>query len=67
MLLNDSEPGVVTSDDISDIEMQVLLGSNDLTFFDICDVYDWVENNAELNLSTFPLNVKSIHHQEITL
>lgn len=65
MLANDS--GDLTSDDISDIEMQVLLGSNDLTFFDICDVYEWLDNNSGLDFSNFPLNVKSIHHQEITL
>lgn len=67
MLFNDAELNSMANDEISDIEMQVLLGSNDLTFFDICDVYDWIENNSELDLSNFPLNVKSIHHQEITL
>ena len=66
MLANDSETGAA-SDEISDVEMKILLGSNDLTFFDICDVYNWIENNPELNFSKFPINVKSIHHQEITL
>jgi len=65
MLANDD--GDLTSDDISDIEMQVLLGSNELTFFDICDVYEWLDTSTELDFKSFPLNVKSIHHQEITL
>lgn len=65
MLASDGEESV--SDNISDIEMQVLLDSNNLTFFDICDVYEWLENNPNMDLSTFPLNVKSIHHQEIIL
>lgn len=67
MLSNDSETGTESSDEISDVEMKILLGSNDLTFFDICDVYNWIENNPELDFSKFPINVKSIHHQEITL
>lgn len=65
MLASDGEESV--SDNISDIEMQVLLDSNNLTFFDICDVYEWLDNNPNMDLSTFPLNVKSIHHQEIIL
>jgi len=65
MLASDGDASV--SDNISDIEMQVLLDSNNLTFFDICDVYEWLENNPNMDLSTFPLNVKSIHHQEIIL
>lgn len=67
MMFTDVELHEMANDEISDIEMQVLLGSNDLTFFDICDVYDWLENNPSLDFSNFPLKVKSIHHQEVSL
>lgn len=67
MLLTERDLKDLDNMQISDVEMEILLGSNELTFFDICNVYDWIKSNSHFNFETFPLKVKSIHHQEISL
>lgn len=53
---------------LSDVELKILLGSNQLTFFDICGVYEWIEENEALSDFTgFPLTVESILHQKISV
>jgi len=53
--------------DLSDIEIQILLGSNQLTFFDICGIYEWLENNKIDDFDNFPIKVSSIQHQQIVI
>jgi hypothetical protein len=67
MLLTDRDLKDLDNMEISDVDMEVLLGSNELTFFDICNVHDWLKKNTEFHLESFPLKVKSIHHQELSL
>lgn len=53
--------------DVSDTEMKILLDSNQLTFFDIFGIYDWIEDNVSLNLKNFPIKSKNIHYQQIDI
>lgn len=65
--LNKLMSGDPDLDDVSDTELSILLSSNQLNFFDIFGVSDWLESNSIMNFESFPIKSGKIYYQEITI
>lgn len=46
------------SNNISEMELKILIDSNNMNYFDICGVVEWLENSGDL--SDFPVKVSKI-------
>lgn len=53
--------------DVSDTEITILLSSNQLNFFDIFGIADWIESNSIMDFKDFPIKTGKVYYQEIIL
>ena len=52
---------------ITEVEMRILLDSNNLNYFDICNIVGWLEDNPFLDTRNFPINADKIEIFEAEL
>ncbi len=53
--------------DFFDTEMKILLDSNQINFFDVFEIFDWLEKNENFDLKNFPIKASKIYYQKINI